>query len=110
MLSVLIAPLVILVSILAVPFAYRYLWPGGVTRPSLFFILSLTVALIVAAVAIFWFAQALIGIGIAKPSAATAATSARSEALLRMRLVFALTSSILAQYIVCYVTQTFLRR
>jgi hypothetical protein len=101
-------PLVILVCTLAVPFVYRFLWPGGVARSSRFFIVSLTVALIVAAAAIFWFSQVLIGIGIAKPSPATAAASTRVVHLLRMRLAVALTFSILAQYGVCYVTQALL--
>ena len=103
-------PLVILLCTLAVPFAYRFLWPGGVARSSRFFIVSLTVALIVAAAAIIWFSQILIGIGIAKPSPATAAVNARVVHLLRMRLAVALTFSVLAQYGVCYVTQVLLRK
>lgn len=103
-------PLVILVCTLAVPFAYRFLWPRRVARTSRFFIVSLTVALIVAAAAIVWFSQILIGIGIAKPSPATAAASARVVHLLRMRLAVALTFSILAQYGVCYLTQAPLRK
>ena len=103
-------PLVILVCILVVPFVYRFLWPGGVARSSRFFIVSLTVALIVAAAAIFWFSQVLLGIGIAQPSPTTAAASARVVHLLRMRLAVALTFSILAQYGVCYVTQALLRK
>jgi len=110
MILALVGPPVILVSTLAVPFVYRFLWPGGVTRSSLFFIVSLTVALIVAAIAISWFAQVLIAIGIAKPSPATAVASARFEASLRMRLAVALSFSILAQCGVCYLTQTLLRR
>ena len=103
-------PLVILVCTLAVPFVYRFLWPGGVARSSRFFVVSLTVALIVAAAAIFWFSQALMGIGIAKPSPATATASASVVHLLRMRLAVALTFSILAQYGVCYVTNALLRK
>jgi len=103
-------PLVILMCTLAVPFVYRFLWPRGVARSSRFYIASLTVALIVAAAAIFWFSQVLIGIGIAKPSPATSAASARVVHLLRMRLAVALTFSILAQYGVCYVTQALLRQ
>ena len=110
MLFVVKGPLVILACTLAVPFAYRFLWPGAVARSSRFFIVSLTVALIVAAAAIFWFSQVLIGIGIARPLPATAADSARVVHLLRMRLAVALTFSILAEYGVCYFTQALLRK
>lgn len=110
MLFVVKGPLVILVCTLAVPFIYHFLWPGGVARSSRFFMVSLTVALIVAAAAIFWFSQVLIGIGIAQPSPATTAASARVVHLLRMRLAVALTFTILAQYGVCYITQALLRK
>ena len=63
--------LAILSLTLAVPFAFRYLWPGGVARPPLFLVVTLTLALVVAAIAISWFAQLLTGVGIAGPSANT---------------------------------------
>jgi len=107
---VLIAPVLILLATLAVPFVYRSVWPGGVARPAPYFAVTVTLAIIIAVVAIAWFAQALIGIGISRPSPATAASSARAESMLRGRLITAGTVAVVIQYIVCYLTQVFLRR
>jgi len=107
---VLIAPVLVLVATLAVPFVYRSVWPGGVARRGPYFAVTVTLAIIIAAIAIVWFAQALIGIGIARASPATVAASARTESLLRIRLIIAGTGAVVAQYIVCYLTQEFLRR
>jgi hypothetical protein len=100
----------ILVLTLVVPFAFRYLWPGGVARPRLFLVVTLTLALIVAAVAIAWFAQILVGIGIARPSARTADSNALFEARLRNRFFTASVAAVLAQYWLCRATRYFLGR
>jgi hypothetical protein len=98
----------ILVLTLGVTFAFRYLWPGGVARPRLFLVVTLTLALIVAAVAISWFAQILVGIGIARTSARTAASSALFDARLLSRFFTASLCAVLAQYWLCRGTQFFL--
>jgi hypothetical protein len=102
--------LAILVLTLAVPFAFRSLWPGGVARPPLFLVVTLTLALIVAAIAISWFSQTLSGIGIARPSTNTVDSSALFEARLRNRFFSASVCAVLAQYWLCRATQFFLGR
>ena len=91
----------ILVLTLGVTFAFRYLWPGGVARPRLFLVVTLTLALIVAAVAITWFSQILVGIGIAGASGTTADSSALFDARLRNRFLVASLGAVLAQYWLC---------
>jgi hypothetical protein len=100
----------ILALTLLVPFAFRRLWPGGVARPRLFFAVTLTLALVVAAVAIAWFAQALVGIGIAGASAGTADGGAPLDAQLRNRLLMAAVFALVAQYWICRGTHHFLGR
>jgi uncharacterized membrane protein len=100
----------ILVLTLAVPFAFRAFWPGGVARPSLFLLVTLTLALIVAAFAISWFSQILVGIGIAHPSTSTLDNSALFEARLRNRFFAASVCAVVAQYWLCRATQFFLGR
>jgi hypothetical protein len=103
-------PAAILLLTLVVPIAFRYGWPGGVARPAIFLVVTLTLALIVSAIAIFWFLQALANVGIAAPSAATAARSALFEATLRNRFFTAAICAVLAQYWLCRATQFFLGR
>jgi len=106
----LVAPPAILVSTLLVPLAFRRLWPGGDARPRLFLIVTLTLALAVAAVAAVWFAQVLVGIGIAGGSGRTADSSPLFAAELRTRFLTAAVCAVLAQYWVCRGTQYFLGR
>lgn len=102
--------LAILLLTLAVPFAFRYLWPGGVARPPLFLVVTVTLALVVAAIAISWFAQLLTGVGIAGPSANTTEGGALFEARLRHRFFSASVCAVVAQYWFCRGTQFFLGR
>jgi len=102
--------LAILLLTLAVPFAFRSLWPGGVARPPLFLVVTLTLALIVAAIAISWFAQILTGIGIAGPSANSLGGGALFEARMRNRFFSAAVCAVVAQYWCCRGTQFFLGR
>ena len=98
----------ILALTLLVPFAFRRLWPGGVARPRLFLVVTLTLALVVAAVAITWFTQLLVGIGIAGGPAGTSDATALFDAQLRHRLLAAAVSAVLAQYWICRGAQYFL--
>ena len=100
----------IFVLTLAVPLAFRSLWPGGVARPPLFLVITLTLALVVAAIAISWFSQILVGIGIARPSTSTLDSSALFEARLRNRFFAASVCAVVAQYWLCRATQFFLGR
>jgi hypothetical protein len=95
---------------LAIPFAFRYLWPGGVARPQLFLVVTLTLALVVAAIAISWFSQILVGIGIAGPSTHPLDSSALFEGRLRNRFLTASVCAVVAQYWLCRATQFFLGR
>jgi uncharacterized membrane protein len=106
----LVGVLAILVLTLAVPFAFRSLWPGGVARPPLFLVVTLTLALVVAAIAISWFSQILVGIGIAGPSTNTLDNSALFEARLRNRFFTAAVCAVVGQYWLCRATQFFLGR
>jgi hypothetical protein len=106
----LVGILAILVLTLAIPLAFRYLWPGGVARPPLFLVVTLTLALVVAAIAISWFSQILVGIGIAGPSTTTADSGALFEARLRNRFFTASVCAVVAQYWLCRATQFFLGR
>jgi hypothetical protein len=103
-------PAAILLVTLVVPVAFRYVWPGGIARPSLFLVVTLTLALIVAAFAIFWYFQALLGVGFSTPSSATANGSALFETQLRNRFFTAAICAVLAQYWLCRATQFFLGR
>ena len=103
-------PAAILLLTLMVPVAFRYLWPGGVARPSLFLVLTLALALVVAAIAIFWYLQALVGVGISGPSARTSDSSALFEARMSTRFLTAAICAVLAQYWLCRGTQFFLGR
>jgi len=107
---VLLAPVVILALTLTTPFAYRFVWPRTVTRSGAFFGITLSVGLIIAIVAIFWFLAVLNGVGISRPSGATAAASARFESVMRFRFGIAAVLAVLAQYLVCRFTQGFLGR
>jgi hypothetical protein len=106
----LVAPLLLLLATLAVPFAYRFLWPTGVVRPTVFFAVTLCLGILVAAAALFGIADFYVGIGISRPSPSTAAASARVESMFRVRLVTVVALAVAAQYILCYLTQRFLRR
>jgi hypothetical protein len=100
------APIVILVLVLGVPTAYRYLWPITIRRPRLFLIITLTSGLVIAAVAICWVLNILVGIGIAGASGATDASHGAFEAVLRNRLLVASVFAVLVEYLVCRITQT----
>lgn len=99
-------PAAILMVTLLVPFLYRYVWPRAVTRRSRFFAISLTLGLVVAAVAIFWFLLALNGAGIATGSTNP---SGPFEAQLRTRFLTAAMSAFSVQYVLCRITQGFRR-
>ena len=100
------APVVILVPVLAVPIAYRYLWPITIKRPRLFLVITLAMGLVIAAAAIFWFFSFLIGPGVAGASPKTAAASAALESVLRNRLLVAAVFAVVLEYLLCRITQT----
>jgi hypothetical protein len=100
------APIVILGLVLAVPIAYRYLWPIKIRRPKLFLVITLTMGLVVAGVAIFWFFSVLMGIGITGASPRAAAPNAAFEFVLRNRLLVAAVFAALIEYLLCRITQT----
>jgi hypothetical protein len=100
------APIVILVFVLAVPVAYRYLWPIRVDRPRLFLVITLAMGLVIAAAAIYWFFSVLIGTGVAHASSQTAASSAAFESILLKRLLVAAVFAALLEYLLCRITQT----
>jgi hypothetical protein len=100
------APVVILALVLAVPVAYRYLWPVRINRPRLFLMITLAMGLVIAAAAIFWFFSALMGVGIAGASARTAVSNAALESVLRNRLMVAAVFATLVEYLLCRITQT----
>ena len=100
------APVVILVLVLAVPIAYRYLWPIAIKRPKHLLVITLAIGLVIAGVAIFWFFSALTGIGASGASTQTAAASAAFESVLRNRLLVATVFAVLVEYLLCRITQT----
>ncbi len=106
MLLLLAAPVVILVLVLAVPIAYRYLWPVTVTRPRLFLGITLATGLIIAALSIAWVFSALAGVGITGASAGTAASQAAFETVMRNRLMVAAVFAVVIEYLLCRITQT----
>ena len=106
MLFIFAAPIVILGLVLAVPIAYRYLWPIKIRRPKLFLVITLTMGLVVAGVAIFWLFSVLMGIGITGASPRTAAPNAAFESVLRNRLLVAALFAALIEYLLCRITQT----
>ena len=100
------APVVILVLVLAVPVAYRYLWPIKIDRPKLFLVITLAMGLVIAAAAIYWFFIVLLGIGVTDASSQTAAAHAAFESILRKRLLVATVFAVLTEYLLCRITQT----
>ena len=106
MLFVFAAPIVILVAVFAVPIAYRYLWPITIKRPKPFLLITLTIGLVIAAVAIFWFFNLPVRVGISGASRGTDASHAALEAVLRNRLLVAAVLAVVVEYLVCCITQT----
>jgi hypothetical protein len=106
MLLIFAAPIGIIALVLAVPVAYRYLWPLSVKRPQLFLRTTLTIGVAVAVVAISWFLNVLVGIGITGISRATDASKAAFEVVLRNRLLVAAVFAVLVEYLICRITQT----
>jgi hypothetical protein len=100
------APIVILVLVLAVPVAYRYLWPIKIDRPRLFLAITLAMGLVIAGAAIYWFFSVLMGTGVADASSQTAASNAALESILRKRLLVAAVFAALIEYLLCRITQT----
>ena len=105
MVLMLAAPIAIFGLVLSVPVAYRYLWPIKLERPKPFMVITLGMALIVAAVAIFWFFAAFIGAGPAG-SSRTGGSSGAFEAVVRNRLVVAAVLGALVEYLLCRITHT----
>jgi hypothetical protein len=105
-LLLLVAPLVILGLVLAVPLAYRYLWPVRIKRGRLFLLITLPMGLAVAAVAIFWFFSVLAAAGITGASARTAVSSSALQSVLRNRLIVGAVFASLVEYLLCRITQT----
>jgi hypothetical protein len=100
------APLAILAPVLMVPIAYRYLWPVKLKRPGLFLAITLTIGLVVAGIAIFWFFSGFTGVGIAGASPRTAASNRVFESVVRNRLLVAVVFAALIEYLLCRITQT----
>jgi len=96
----------IVVLVLAVPIAYRYLWPITIERPKLFLIITLTTGVVIAAVAIFWFLNFPVGLGITGASRTIDASHAAMEAVLRNRLLVASVFAVLVEYLICRIVQT----
>jgi hypothetical protein len=105
-LFVLAAPIVILVMVLAVPIAYRYLWPVTVKRPGLFLAITLATGLVIAAVSIAWVFSVLVSGGITGASAGAAASQAAFETVMRNRLMVAAVFAVVIEYLLCRITQT----
>ena len=103
-------PAAILLLTLLVPIAFRYGWPDRIARPTMFLLVMLTVALVVAAAAIYWFLQPLNGVGIAGTSIRPADQSTGFEAVLRKRFFTAAICALLAQYWLCRAMQFFVTR
>ncbi len=101
-----VAPNLILVLVLAVPIAYRHLWPVKLKRPRLFLMITLTMAVVIAAVATSWFFGPLISLGISGHSVRVAVSSPSLEAVLRNRLLVAAVFAVLVEYLLCRITQT----
>ena len=99
------APVVILVFVLAVPVAYRYLWPIKINRPQLFLVITLVMGLVIAGVAIFWLFSVLTGMGNTGATSQTAPTAA-VESVLRNRLLVAAVFAVLVEYLLCRITHT----
>jgi len=100
------APIVIAVLVLAVPIAYRYLWPIKLKRPKLFLGITLAMGLVIAGIAIFWFFSVFTGVGIAGASPRAAAPNATFESVVRNRLLVAAVFAALVEYLLCRITQT----
>jgi hypothetical protein len=100
------APIVILVLVLAVPVAYRYLWPIRIDRPRLFLVITLAMGLVIAGAAIYWFFTVLMGTGVTDAASQTTASNAALESILRKRLLVAAVFAALIEYLLCRITQT----
>lgn len=98
--------MVILVFVLAVPVAYRYLWPIKIDRPRVFLVITLAMGLVIAGAAIYWFFSVLMGTGVSDASSQTAASNAAFESILRKRLLVAAVFAALIEYLLCRITQT----
>jgi hypothetical protein len=98
--------MVILVFVLAVPVAYRYLWPIRIDRPRVFLVITLAMGLVIAGAAIYWFFSVLMGTGVGDASSQTAASNAAFESILRKRLLVATVFAALIEYLLCRITQT----
>lgn len=106
MLFVFIAPILILASALLVPIACWRLGTIRLKRPRLFLAVTLISGVLIAAAAIAWFSEVLVGIGIAGASTAEAkASQAPLELLLLNRLLIALGSTIVLEYLICRIAQ-----
>ncbi len=103
-------PAAILLLTLLVPIAFRYGWPGGIARPTPFLVVTLILALGVAAIAIFWFLQALVGVGVTGPSSRPVDRSPAFEAALRNSFITAAICAVRAQYCLCRAMQFFLKK
>lgn len=99
-------PVALLVLVLAVPIAYRHLWPIAIKRPKLFLRITLTTGVVIAAVAIVWFLNLPVGLGITGTSRATDASHAAVAAVVRNRLLVASVFAVVVEYLVCRIAQT----
>jgi hypothetical protein len=97
----LVTPAFILVLAVAVPFVYTYVWPRGVVRVPLFLVITVVLALITGACLLVWFLQGLVGVGITRAGAATAARSEVIEAQLRVRFIEAIAAVVVLEFLVC---------
>ena len=106
---VFIAPFLILGLALAVPLAYRRFWPLKPKHPRLFLGITLAAGFILALVAIAWFSQVLVGIGIARANPGEAASSrAAFQTVLLNRFLVAASFTVVVEYLLCRITQTLL--
>lgn len=106
MVFLVIAPIVILGLVVALPIAFRYWWPIKLKRPRLFLLITLVMGFLVAGAAIFWFFSAFMGGGIAGASPRAAASDAAINSVLRNRLLVAAGFAALVEYLLCRITQT----
>jgi len=101
------APILILGLVLAVPIAYRYFWPIKIKRPRVFLSITIPLGVVIAVVAVGWFASVLIGIGFAGASPGEAAASHQAlVSVLWNRFLVAALFAVVLEYLLCRITQT----
>ena len=102
----LIAPVMILALVLAVPLAYRRFWPVRPTPSKSFLVVTLILGVVVAAAATGWVVQGLSGRLLTRAATGTAAADAALRQVLRNRLLLAAALGVVVEYLLCRITHT----